>query len=157
MKFAVKQDVEAPIAFAFAHLADFEAWERSAMRRGAEVARTDQLVAPAAGMTWAAAFPYRGKVRKLDIRLTKMVTFNKLNFAAQSTAMEIELATDLTEMSAKRSRLNLTMEVMPRNLAARLFIQSMRLARTRMDRKFALRVAQIVAEIETAYRDQISA
>jgi hypothetical protein len=60
-------------------------------------------------------------------------------------------------MSARRSRLHLTMEVLPRNLAARLFFQSMRLARTRMDRKFAMRVAQLVTEIETAYRDKVVA
>lgn len=157
MKFAVKQDIEVPVAFAFAYLSDFDAWERSAMRRGAEVARTDQLRTPAAGMTWQAAFPYRGKLRKLDIRLTKMVAPNKLNLTAQSAAIEIELAVDLAEMSARRSRLHLTMEVIPRNLAARLFIQSMRLARTRMDRKFAQRVAQVVTEMETAYRDKVSA
>lgn len=157
MKFSVKQDVEVPIAFAFAHLSDFDAWERSAMRRGAEVARTDQLRKPAAGMAWATSFPYRGKVRKLDIRLTKMQPPNSLIFSAISNAIQIELAADLAEMSAKRSRLHLTMEVTPRNLAARLFIQSMRLARTRMDRKFAQRVAQVVSEIEAAFRDKATA
>ena len=157
MKFAVKQDVEVPIEFAFAHLTNFDAWERSAMRRGAEVARTDQLRTPAAGMAWKTSFLYRGKLRKLDLRLTKLAPPNKLSFAAQSAAIEIEFAADLTEMSVKRSRLHLTMEVTPRNLAARLFIQSMRLARTRMDRKFAQRVAQVIAEIEAAYRDDMTA
>lgn len=157
MKFSVKQDVEAPIAFAFAYLSDFDTWERSAMRRGAEVSRTDELPKPAAGMSWKAAFTYRGKLRKLDIHLTKIAPPNKLNFTAVSNAVEIEMSMDLAEMSAKRSRLHLTTEVTPRNLAARLFIQSMRLARTRMDRKFAQRIAQIVTEIETAYRDKISA
>ncbi len=157
MKFALKQDVEAPIAFVFAYLADFDGWERSAMRRGAEVARTDQLRQEAAGMSWTTSFAYRGKLRKLDLRLTKMVAPNKLNLSAQSNAIQIDLAADLAEMSARRTRMNVSIEVTPRNLAARLFIQSMRLARTRMDRKFAQRIAQVVIEIETAYRAKVTA
>ncbi|EKD59823.1 MAG: hypothetical protein ACD_54C01115G0002, partial [uncultured bacterium] len=43
MRFATKQDIEAPIADVFRLLSDFESWERAAMRRGAEVARTDKL------------------------------------------------------------------------------------------------------------------
>lgn len=157
MKFSLKQDIEAPIAFTFAYLADFDAWERSAMRRGAEVARSDQLRGLGGVKSWTASFPYRGKLRKLDVQLRKMVAPHKLNIAAQSTAIEMDLGLDLTEMSARRSRLHLTLEVMPRNLAARLFFQSMRLARTRMDRKFAMRVAQVITDIETAYLDKLSA
>lgn len=157
MKFSLKQDIEAPIVFCFAYLTDFDAWERSAMRRGAEVVRSEQKRAVAAGMSWKASFPYRGKVRKLDVQLRKMVAPNKLNVFARSTAIEIDLHLDLSEMSARRSRLHLTMEALPRNLAARLFFQSMRLARTRMDRKFSMRVAQLVTEIETAYRDKVVA
>ena len=43
MKLASKKDVEAPIAQVWAALTDFETWERAAMRRGVEVARTDSL------------------------------------------------------------------------------------------------------------------
>jgi hypothetical protein len=35
MKFNTKQDVEAPVAFVFAYLTDFDFWERSAGRTGA--------------------------------------------------------------------------------------------------------------------------
>jgi hypothetical protein len=156
MKFSAKQDVEAPIAFVFAYLTDFDTWERSALRRGAEVARTDQMRSPGAGMSWKAAFAYRGTMRKLDIQLVKMVAPNTLQIAAKSPAIEVDTGLNLTEMSARRCRLHATLDVTPRNLAARLFMQSLRLARARMDRKFALRIAQVVAEIETAYREKIS-
>mgnify|MGYP006164413985 CR=1 FL=1 len=65
MKLASKKDVEAPIATVWAALVDFETWERAAMRRGVEVARTDQLRAPGVGMSWHARFSYRGKQRKV--------------------------------------------------------------------------------------------
>ena len=43
MRFTTKQDIEAPLDFVYNTMIDFEAWERSAMRRGAEVERTDTL------------------------------------------------------------------------------------------------------------------
>jgi hypothetical protein len=43
----------------------------------------------------------------------------------------------------------------PNTLAARLFIQSLRLARAKLSRRFELRVAQLAADIEDRYRAQI--
>ena len=56
MKFSTNEDVEAPIDAVFEMLCDFESFERAAMRRGAEVQRVDQLVAPGVGMIWDAVF-----------------------------------------------------------------------------------------------------
>ncbi|HCI07161.1 MAG TPA: hypothetical protein DE314_07355, partial [Sulfitobacter sp.] len=62
MKFSTREDVEVPIDQAFALICDFDAYERSAMRRGAEVRRVDDLSKPGVGMKWAASFKMRGKI-----------------------------------------------------------------------------------------------
>jgi len=51
LKLAAKYDVEAPVEFVFAQLIDFEGWERAAMRRGADVSRTDKLTKAGPGMS----------------------------------------------------------------------------------------------------------
>ena len=43
MKLVARYDVDVPIDFVWAELTDFEAWERMAIRRGAEVMRTDRM------------------------------------------------------------------------------------------------------------------
>ncbi len=154
MKFSTKKDIEAPLEFVWAAMTDFEAWERSAMRRGADVTRTDTLRAPGAGMGWAAKFRYRGKERKAEIQLKRMEPSSILAFAGQSAAISAEADIELMEMAAKRTRLHVTMEVTPRSLGARLFLQSLRLARARVDRKFETRVAQLALDIEQRYRQR---
>jgi len=154
MRFATKQDIEAPIADVFRILTDFEGWERAAMRRGAEVARTDKLRATGPGMIWAARFSYRHKPRDVEVELTKIDPPTQLQFSAVSQAIEGAVVLELMELGSKRTRLHVTADVTPRSLTARLFLQSLRLARARVDRKFDQRIAQLAGEIETRYRSQ---
>ncbi len=153
MKFSTKQDIETPAAYVFAALTDFEAWERAAMRRGADVARTDKMRQAGAGMSWHVAFQFRGRQRKMDLRLLNMIPSSKLEFAALSAAIDATTKVEIVEMSAKRARLHVTANITPLTLTAKLFMQSLRLARARADRKFAQRVQTIVTEIEARYRD----
>ena len=152
MRFATKQDIEAPIADVFRIISDFEAWERAAMRRGAEVARIDKLRTVAAGMRWAARFSYRSKPRNMELELTQIETPSLLRFAGISKAIEGVASVDLMELGGKRTRMHMVLEVSPRSPTARLFLQSLRLARARIDRKFDQRAAQLAGEIEARYR-----
>ncbi len=151
MRFTTKQDIEAPLDFVYRTMSDFEAWERSAMRRGVEVERTDKLTRPGPGMTWASRFSYRGKIRAIELRLVLLEQPSALAFAAQSKAVEGTAKLDLMEMSARRTRVHVVVEVLPRSLAARLFLQSLRLARGRADRKFDQRIEQLARDIESRY------
>ena len=76
MKFSTKEDIEAPIEAVFEMLCDFESVEWAAMRRGAEVQRSDTKTAIGVGMSWRGTFNLRGKRRQVDI---EMVTFDKPN------------------------------------------------------------------------------
>ena len=152
MKFTTKQDIEAPVAFVFKSLSDFDGWERAAMRRGAEVERTDRLTQAGAGMSWRSLFSYRGRPRQLDLQLLSYESPAQLGFAGQSAAVEGTARVDRMDMSSRRTRIHVVAEVTPRSLAARLLLQSLRLARARVDRKFEQRVAQMASDIEQRYR-----
>lgn len=149
MKLATKKDIEAPIAKVWAALSDYEAWERSAMRRGVDVERTDKLTKPGPGMSWTSRFAYRARTRKADMKLTEMTGPGLLAFMLSSDAVDVAAKVELIEMSARRTRMHLTSEVKPRSLGARLFLQSLRLARAKVDRKFDAKVAQLALELET--------
>ena len=158
MKLAAKYDIAAPAAFVFAQLADFAGWERAAMRHGADVMRTDTQQTVGPGMTWDTQFRYRNKDRRLTIRLdaispiSSLAPGSSMALTGKSAPVDGMLHIDVLDLAAKRCRIELRLEVRPKTIAARIYVQSLRLVRSRVERGFAQRVAQLAAEIEDRFR-----
>lgn len=148
MKFSTREDVDAPIDEVFELLSDFEAYERNALRRGADVRRVDQLGSPDVGMMWKAVFSVRGKPRKLDITLQEYDRPNRIVFFSESPGITGNLSIDLIAMSRGRTRLSVALELKPQNLSARLLIQSLKLAKSNLTSRFKQRVADYAKIIE---------
>lgn len=148
MKLATRYDIEAPIERVFAELLNIDHWERSAMRRGADVARTDTLAQPGPGMTWVTKFRYRNRDRSATLRIDTLEAPTKLELSAVSALVDLTIAFDLLALSVRRTRLHLAVEMKPKTLASKLYLQSLRLAKSRVDREFQARVGKFVLEIE---------
>ncbi len=152
MKFSTKEDIEAPIAAVFDMLCDFEMFERAAMRRGAEVQRTDSKTAPGVGVGWNAAFTMRGKRRQVEI---EMVTFEKPNemvFECRSQGLMTLMTLELVALSRNRTRVMVAIDIKPLNLSARLLVQSLKLAKTSLTKKYKLRVAEFARSLEERHK-----
>ncbi len=152
MKLVAKYDVEAPVDFVFAQLADFEGWERAAMRRGADVSRIDKLREAGPGMTWLTTFRYRNKDRSAAIKLDALNPTSSMALTAMAAMVDGFLRIELLDLAARRTRVEVTLDVKPKTLAAKIYVQSLRLARARVERGFAQRVALLATEIEDRFR-----
>lgn len=153
MKLASTKDVETPIANVWVVMSDFTGWERAAMRRGVEVNRTQTGTTEGVGTTWQFKLRYRGKERKVEIKLTEILAPEVMAFAVSSSAVFIGTKVELIEMSAKRTRLHLVSEIKPRSFVARLFLQSLRLVRGKIERNFNTKTAQFAEDIEQRARN----
>ncbi|WP_306151856.1 SRPBCC family protein [Roseovarius sp. MMSF_3281] len=152
MKFSTKEDVEAPIDFVFNEVSDFQAFERAALRRGAEVQRIDALQTPGPGMMWSAQFNFRGRKRDAEIELTQYDRPNELACTFRTHLLLGTLDVELVALSRKRTRVSIVTEFSPRNLTARLLVQSLKLARSSVEKKFRFRVAHFAKELEERYK-----
>lgn len=152
MKFATKEDVEAPIEHVFAMLADFEGFERAALRRGAEVRRTDSLRQIGPGMTWAAKFQMRGRERNIIIKLITFDAPNMMAFSGGAKGLEGEMTIDLVALSRRRTRMAIALQLSPKTLSARLLVQSLKLARSNLNKRFHLRVADFAKDMEERFK-----
>ncbi|KIN62400.1 DNA polymerase III subunits gamma and tau [Sulfitobacter noctilucicola] len=154
MKFSTNEDIEAPIDAVFEMLCDFEGFERSAMRRGAEVQRVDRLPKPGVGMTWQARFDLRGKRREMEL---EMVTFDRPNeivLESTSPGMLGTTSFELIGLSRSRTRVRVELEIKPLTLSTRLLVQSLKLAKNSLTKKFKLRIAEYAKGMEDRYSRQ---
>jgi uncharacterized protein YndB with AHSA1/START domain len=152
MEFESKEDIEAPIDQVFAMLCEFDTFERLALRRGVDVTRRTDVPGGGAGMAWAAQFELRGKTRDLDLELVRCEPPELLEFAARSGGLDGTMVFTLVALSPRRTRLSAALALSPRTLSARLLVQSLKLARANMTRKFKLGMASYAKSLEERYR-----
>jgi uncharacterized protein YndB with AHSA1/START domain len=152
MKFTGQTEVAAPLNQVFEAFADFESFQRIAMRSGAEIERVDALAEPGRGMTWRVRAELRGKPRRFDVELTDYEPPDMLLYLAKSEMFEVEMKIDLVRLSARETRANLTVDVTPKTIAARLLLQSARLTKSSINKRLRTGMRKLGAWIENRAR-----
>lgn len=152
MDFNTRADVEAPAAFVFDQLSDFAAFEKLALRRGAEVLRADRMPAAGPGALWRATFTYAGKPRRMLVTLDEFAPPRRMRFDLESRNLAGELAIDLHELSLGQTRMLMKLRLKPTTIAARMMLQGLRLAKGRTVRRMQERLGLLAREIEARYR-----
>lgn len=152
MRFSSKEDIEAPISDVFAMLSEFETYERSAIRRGVELRRLDEAAPTVAGLAWEAAFTWRGRARNMRLDLVTYDPPNAMWFEAESEGLDGAMTLDLLALSPRRTRLAVALILSPKTLSSRLLVQSLKLAKTNLTRRFKLKVADYAKGMEERHR-----
>jgi hypothetical protein len=65
------------------------------------------------------------------------------------------MVVDLMALSRSRTRLVLDIELKPENLSARLLVQSLKLARGNLTKRFRLRAAEYAIDVEDRYKRSV--
>lgn len=149
MKLTTRKDIEAPLDKVWTILTDFEHWERAAMRRGVEVHRGAADPAGALPLSWSAVLTWRERVRKVDLAVVEQDPPQRLVISAGGDTVAGNLVAELMEMGPQRTRILVAMEIKPLSLAARLFLQSMKLVRGRLQDKLDQRVGAFATDVES--------
>ena len=153
MKLSGRTDVQAPVDFVFDAISDVDFWERAALRRGAEVTRTDKLRGIVPGLSWMIRFGWRGRERQMHVVLKQLDRPNVVALEGDSPSVEGGLVLELVALSATRARILVQTTIKPRTLAARLFLQSMRLARGKVNARYDRTLRQLAGVIEQRFEE----
>lgn len=153
MKFSTTEDVAVPAETVFDAFCAFETFERAAMRRGAEVQRVDSRTVPGVGMIWVAGFQMRGKPRQLRIEMVEFDHPHEMALDTTSPGFQGMTRIEVISLARERTRLHISLEIKPQTLPARVMVQSLRLAKASLTRKFKLRVAEYAQGIEARHRN----
>jgi len=155
MKLTGKTDIEAPISFVYATLNDHANWEAEARLRGIEFERPADMPLTGPGAGWRIKLPYCGKIRPVLVRLDTMTKDKRLHFTLEGTSLDGALGVELSALSPKRTRLRLILEIKPKTLTARLFLNTLRLAKGRVTARLEQRLAQVGARLQQMSRSGI--
>lgn len=155
MEFSTLEDIEAPIDMVFREVSDFEALERAALRRGAMVKRTDDLASKGPGMCWSATFGFRGKERNIDLELVEYDAPNHMACDARANGVDVKVNVDLVALSRRRTRITFNAEMIPTNLSGRLLVQSLKLAKNKLNTRFRVRIAEYAKNMEDSLNRKV--
>lgn len=151
MKLSTREDIEAPIGYVYKRVSDFAAFERRALRQGIEVSCRAEG-APQVGAKWDIAFSFRGRARKVVAELTKLDYEQAIEIESQSDGLTALTQVDLVALSATRTRVLVAFDMRAKTLTARVLLQSLKIAKTKMTKRFKARVLEYAEAVEDDYR-----
>lgn len=155
MKFSTREDIEAPIEHVWAHVRHFKKFERQLLRRGAEVTRVDALGKPGVGSEWEINFTFRGKPRDIEAKIVEFDAPNTMKIDSHSGGLDGHIVVDLMSLSPRRTRMQLSVELVPQNLTARLLVQSLKFARGNLNKRFSDRIYDFAQDVEARYTNAV--
>lgn len=142
MRFVAATDIARPIAEVHALLADTARFEALAAERNVRLVRRGT---GGVGTEWDLDFRLRGRERRVTVRLEEVAAPARIRAVWTGRLTDGALALDLVALARARTRLTVTLDILPKTLAARLFFQSLRLIKPRLNRRFRRRVDRIAA------------
>ena len=148
MQFSSKEDFDAPADEVFRLLSDFRTFEAEAVARGLDLTVPENRQPEQVGQQWVARFKFRGKQRQASIRLTQYDPSEQMRFDINAGGISGTFSIDLIPLSPQRTRMAVVLHLAPRTVPARILVQSLRLQKARLNRRFKLRVAQRVHDLD---------
>lgn len=151
MKFSTREDIQAPMDAVYQAITDFPNFERMAKWRGAKIERLDGDGPVKQGASWDVSFSFRNKERHMR---GDLVWLDDQGMKLESASVGLTGVTivDLVPLSPARTRLAVSIELRAKSLSARLLLQSLKLAKSRLNNKFKARVSEFAEELESQHR-----
>ncbi len=151
MKFSTREDIEAPVDHVFAQVSDFAGFERRALRHGADITRIDSGPYQV-GSSWDIVFTFRQRERRMRATVSELDPPHHYRIDTVSDGLSVATTVELVPLSRGRTRVAVAMDLRAKSLTARLLLQSMKLAKVKLTKRFKARVVEFAEDIEDAYR-----
>ena len=149
MKFSTREDIEAPVEQVFEAVTDFDGFERQILRRGIDLTRDESCPPDVTGARWNANFKWRGRAQNLEAELVSIEPNEGYAIESRTGGVICMGVVDLVPLSKARTRMFVSLDLKPTTLSSRLFIQSLRLAKGSLTRRFKSRVSDFASGIVT--------
>ena len=151
MKFSTRTELRVPVDYLFGAIADMERLGQALRSKGVKIDGPADAVELQAGQKWQASFPYRGKSRNLTAMIAELSKPDMIVVDSATSGLESRCEIELGALSPDKTRLRISVELRPKTMSARLFLQSLKLVKARADQKFVARVRTYLFDIERGF------
>jgi len=138
MRFVTDEIIPRPARHVWAGLTDFAGNEAAGFSRGIEPRRVPGIEGPEPA--WAAEVPFRGRDRTVEVAVSRMTPPLALDYRVTGGPLVSELAFALEDLVDGRTRLAVSLEVRGEGVSGRMLIQSLKLMRGTLIKRFRKRV-----------------
>lgn len=145
MKFSTREDIDAPMEDVYNAVVDFDAFERRMLRRGVDITRDESKPLDQVGACWKARFSWRDRAFDVDAELVDLTPGESFVIESRASGVTCLGTVDLVALSKTRTRMFVALDLRPSTLSSRLLLQSLRLAKGNLTRRFKLRVHEFAA------------
>lgn len=147
MNISLSKEIEAPTAFVFDAVSDFEQFEQAAIARGVKVHRHG-----APNPIWDVEFQFHGKALDLTLEVTEQAPPDRLAASILAKSFRGRAMCLLTTCEAKKTQLTLKFAFEGQTLSGRLFLKALDVTKAALEQKIAARMADFAQKTERAYR-----
>ena len=89
-----------------------------------------------------------GKKRDLEMEMTRFERSNEICVLSSTSGIDGTGQIELLALSRNRTRVSVVFELKPTNLSAQLLVQSLKLAKNSLTKRYKLRVVEYAKSIE---------
>ncbi|MEM8579623.1 MAG: SRPBCC family protein [Pseudomonadota bacterium] len=132
----------------FEALSDFPRAERAAMARGVTVERLDALGVPSAGVKWRLGFFARGRDRQAEMEVTKFTRPTVIRFEGHVGGLLFETSVACRVADSNATEVTVATKLRAKSMSARVLVQSLKIARTRIAQRYRKSIRRILREVE---------
>ncbi len=147
MKFSTREDIDRPIDEVYAFMADFDAFEDRIRQRGIKVTRKPGIAPPEIGAGWEAPVEWRGRRYDVTASLVNVEPGVCYGVESQVGGVESLAVVDLVALAKSKTRMFVSLELSPTTLSSRIMIQSLKLTKGSLTKRFKARVSTLADEL----------
>jgi|SRR6056297_2955219 len=152
MIFETREEVDVPRDFAFDRFADFTRYEQAARGYGADIRRVNGFTEVAEGVSWRGSVVVRGKTRGVEATVTDLTRPAHAQMVTTVGGMRVDVDLVFEEIGPQTTRVFAKAQLVATTLASRLILQTVKLARKKIQTKIDSRIVALANQFEHEYR-----
>ena len=148
-------DINVPQQFAFERATDFALFEAEGFGKLDKFERRSELRAPEIGVRWRTAAEFQGRPRRFSLQLLALEPAELLVLGNKSEKYDVEARFRFTQVNDTQTTFAFHLVAKAQSITAKLILQTIQLARGRIEKSMQADFGEMAQKMEAAYRETV--